>query len=382
MKTARSSWHNPELDALRAATARFLEGEFVPRLEKWIEQGSIDRTAWNEAGTMGLLCASIPEIYGGAGGSFAHEAVITEELEYAGIGINFGHAVHAGIVAHYVLAYGSEAQKQRWLPQLASGAMVGAIAMSEPNAGSDLQGLRTRARADGDELVLTGQKTFITNGQHADLVIVVARTNASEKGSSALSLVVVDGEREGFRKGRNLKKIGIRASDTSELFFDEVRVPRDNLLGAEGAGFACLMQQLPQERLILAVGAVAAMERAVALTSAYVKERKAFGRAIAEFQNTRFELAECKTEATVARVFVDECIERHLRGELDNTTASMAKLWCTERQNRVIDRCLQLFGGYGYMQEYPIARMFADARVQRIYGGTSEIMKELIARSL
>ncbi len=366
---------------LRDAASRYLESEFVPQLENWIEQGMVDREAWNQAGEAGLLCASVPEKYGGAGGTFAHEAVIIEEMEYAGLGLNFAAVVHSTIVAHYILAYGTEEQKNRWLPKMVSGEMVGAIAMTEPGTGSDLQAVRTSADKEGDEWIINGQKTFISNGQLCDLVIVVCKTSR-DAGAKGISLIVVECDSAGFSRGRNLSKIGAKASDTSETFFDNVRVPAGNLLGEEGTGFVQLMQQLPQERLGLALGAVAAMEKAVALTAEYVKERKVFGAPLIELQNTKFVLAECKTEATIARVFIDECIERHLRGELDNETTAMGKWWCTERQNVVVSKCLQLFGGYGYMTEYPISRMFTDARVQMIYGGANEIMKEIIGRGI
>jgi len=381
MKPTRSPWENEEHEMLRDGAARYLESEFVPELERWISQRVVDRGAWNKAGEAGLLCASVPEQYGGPGGTFAHEAVIIEEMEYAGIGLNFANLVHSTIVAHYILNYGSEEQKQRWLPGMVSGELVGAIAMTEPGAGSDLQAVRTTAEKDGDDWIINGQKTFISNGQLCDLVIVVCKT-AKDQGAKGISLFVVECDTEGFKRGSNFSKIGIKASDTSELFFDNVRVDETHLLGEEGEGFVQLMQQLPQERLGLAVVAVAAMERAVKLTADYVKERKAFGAPLINLQNTRFVLAECKTEATVARIFLDECIQRHLHGKLDNETASMAKWWLSERQNVNISKCLQLFGGYGYMTEYPIARMFTDARVQMIYGGANEIMKEIIGRGI
>jgi acyl-CoA dehydrogenase len=381
MKPVKSPWEDEEHEMLRDGAAGYLESEFVPQLERWISQGKVDRDAWNKAGEAGLLCASVPEQYGGPGGTFAHETVILEELEYSGIGLNFAVAVHSSIVAHYILNYGNEEQKQRWLPKMVSGELVGAIAMSEPGTGSDLQAVRTTAQKDGDHWVINGQKTFISNGQLCDLAIVVCKT-AKDKGSKGISLFVVECDTEGFTRGSNFSKIGVKASDTSELFFDNVRVPASSLLGEEGTGFTQLMQQLPQERLCLGVVAVAAMERAVKLTTDYVKERKAFGAPLINLQNTRFVLAECKTEATIGRVFLDECIQRHVRGELDNETASMAKWWLTERQNVNISKCMQLFGGYGYMTEYPISRMFTDARVQMIYGGANEIMKEIIGRGL
>jgi acyl-CoA dehydrogenase len=381
MKPTRSPWENEEHEMLRDGAARYIESEFVPELERWIGQGMVDREAWNKAGEAGLLCASVPEEYGGPGGTYAHEAVIIEEMEYAGIGLNFATVVHSTIVAHYILAYGTEEQKLRWLPKMVTGEIVGAIAMTEPGTGSDLQAVKATAEKDGDDWIINGQKTFISNGQLCDLVIVVCKTSR-DKGAKGISLLVVECDSDGFSRGQKLSKIGVKASDTSEIFFDNVRVPASNLLGEEGKGFVQLMQQLPQERLGLSVQAVAAMERAIALTSDYVKERKVFGAPLLSLQNTRFVLAECKTEATIARIFIDECIQRHMRGELDNETVAMSKWWCTERQNVIVSKCLQLFGGYGYSTEYPISRMFTDARVQMIYGGANEVMKEIIGRGI
>jgi len=328
------------------------------------------------------LCAGIPEEYGGAGGTFAHETVINREISLAGLDC-LGAPLHSGIVAPYIYRYGTEEQKRRWLPKLATGELVSAIAMSEPGTGSDLQGVRTTAKKSGNGYVLNGSKTFITNGQHANLIIVVAKTDPIA-GHKGISLMVVEtDDAQGFRRGRKLNKLGLDWADTSELFFEDVKLPAEALLGAdEGQGFVQLMTELPQERLLVATAGIGMIERAVRLTIDYVKERKAFGKAIVEFQNTQFVLAECKTEATVAKVFHDHCVERHVRHELDTTTASMAKYWITDLQNSIVDRCLQLFGGYGYMDEYPISRMYRDARVQRIYAGTNEIMKLLIARSL
>lgn len=377
-----SPWMTEELSLLQDAAGRFFEREFVPHEEQWAKDGIMPREMWNRAGAAGLLCASIPEEYGGAGGSFAHESVILYEQGRANVR-SLGNAVHSGIVAHYILAYGSEEQKRRWLPRMAAGELVGAIAMTEPGTGSDLQAVRTTARMTGNQYAVNGQKTFITNGQHANLVIVVAKTDPEEKARGVSLVVVETDDAEGFSRGRNLEKLGLKAQDTSELFFDDVKVPTANLLGAEeGQGFFQLMNQLPQERLIIGVGACAAMDLAIELTIEHVKQRKAFGKRILDFQNTRFKLAECKTEAHIARVFVDNCLQRHLAGELDVETAAMVKWWCAQKQNEVIDECLQLFGGYGYMDEFPISRMYADARVQKIYGGTNEIMKELIARAL
>jgi acyl-CoA dehydrogenase len=378
----RAAWMSEDLVVLEDQARRFIAAEFVPHLDRWNEEGIYDRSVWTRAGEAGLLCASMPEQYGGAGGSFAHEAVIDREIGLAGFD-SFGGSLHSGIVAPYILKYGTEEQKRRWLPRLATGELVGAIAMSEPGAGSDLQGVRTSARKSGNGYVLNGSKTFITNGQHANLIIVVAKTDPT-LGAKGVSLFVVEtDDAQGFRRGRKLKKLGLDSADTSELFFEDVRLPAESLLGTEeGQGFIQLMTELPQERLIVAVGAVAMIERALALTIDYVKQRQAFGKRIIDFQNTQFELAECKTEATIARVFVDHCIGQHLEHALDTTTASMAKYWLTDLQGKIVDRCLQLFGGYGYMDEYPISRMYRDARVQRIYAGTNEIMKVLIARSL
>jgi len=378
----RPDWMSEDLVLLEEQARRFIVAEFVPHIDRWHEAGIYEREVWNKAGQAGLLCASMPEEYGGSGGTFAHEAVINRELSLAGFD-TFGAPLHSGIVAPYILHYGTAEQKQRWLPGLATGDLVGAIAMTEPGTGSDLQGVRTSAKKSGNGYVLNGAKTFITNGQHANLVIVVAKTDPSA-GAKGVSLMVVEtDDAPGFRRGRKLRKLGLDSADTSELYFDEVRLPAENLLGTEeGQGFYQLMKELPQERLIVAVHAVAMMERALALTIDYVKERSAFGKRIIEFQNTQFELAECKTDTTIAKVFLDHCIGQHIVGQLDTVTASMAKYRLTDTQAKVIDRCLQLFGGYGYMDEYPISRMYRDARVLRIYAGTNEIMKLLIARSL
>ncbi|WP_139482712.1 acyl-CoA dehydrogenase family protein [Bradyrhizobium ivorense] len=378
----RSSWMTEELDVFRDQFRKFLARDLAPHAEKWRAQKLVDRSAWRALGEMGALLPSVPEAYGGLGATFAYDAAVLEDIESTVPEVTTGVSVHSAIVAHYILNYGSEEQKQRWLPKMASGEMVGAIAMTEPGTGSDLQSVKTTAKKQGNSYVINGQKTFITNGQAADLVIVVARTGGA--GSKGISLIVVEtAGAEGYRRGRNLDKIGLHASDTSELFFDNVAVPPENLLGSEeGNGFVQLMQQLPQERLSLAIGAVASMERAVRITADYTRERTAFGKPLLEFQNTAFKLAERKTEAMIARVFVDWCVERLVAGDLDTVTASMAKWWCSQKQVETADECLQLFGGYGYMQEYPISRMFIDSRIQKIYGGTNEIMKLLIARSL
>ncbi|MEZ5596050.1 MAG: acyl-CoA dehydrogenase family protein [Pseudomonadales bacterium] len=374
-------WEDDELRMLRDASRKFFQTEFRPRLDSWIAQGKVDREAWTQAGEAGLLCASIPAEYGGGGGDYRHETVIMEEMMYAGVHA-FGNQVHSAIVAHYIANYGSEAQKQHWLPRMAKGEMVGAIAMTEPNTGSDLQAVRTTALRDGDDYVINGSKTYISNGQHCDLVIVVAKTDPT-KGSKGISLIVVETDNPGFKRGRNLNKMGQHAADTSEMFFDDCRVPVTNRLGEEeGKGFVQLMQQLPQERYNIAQAAVCSIERAIEITIDYVKERKAFGQRVLDFQNTKFKLAECKTEALIARTFIDQLMLQHLQGKLDAPTASMAKYWCTQKQNEIIDECLQLHGGAGYMDEYEISRMYADARVQKIYEGTNEIMKELISRTL
>ncbi|MDP6414200.1 MAG: acyl-CoA dehydrogenase family protein [Gammaproteobacteria bacterium] len=380
-----SPWMDEELHIMRDAVARFLQKEFVPSMEKWEKQGFVDRDAWLKAGQAGLLCASIPAEYGGGGGNFKHEMVLVEELSYANI-TGFGNGVHSGIVAHYINSYATEEQKQNWLPKMASGEIVSAIAMTEPGTGSDLQAVKTSAIRDGDHYVLNGQKTFLTNGMSANLICVVAKTDPAET-AKGISLIVVETEAVegagGFSRGRNLEKLGLKAQDTAEIFFDDVKVPVGNLLGTvEGKGFVQLMEQLPQERLIIAAGACAAIEKALRITSEYVKERKAFGKRILDFQNTQFKLAERFTEAKLARTFVDHCAMLLADGKLDDATAAMAKWWTTQKQNEIVDECLQFFGGYGYMMEYPIARMYADSRIQKIYGGSNEIMKLLIAREI
>jgi acyl-CoA dehydrogenase len=376
-----SPWVTDELVQLRDAAARFFRERWLPQAAGWRKTGLMPRDTWREAGAQGLLCAGMPEAHGGAGGSFAHDAVIIEEATRAGLS-GFGGGLHSAIVAPYILHYGSDAQKARWLPKMATGERVGAIAMTEPGTGSDLQAVRTAAVRDGDHYVLNGAKTFITNGQNADLIVVVCKTDRS-LGAKGTSLLVVETDSApGFRRGRLLDKVGLKSQDTSELFFDDVRVPVANRLGPEGAGFVQLMEQLPQERLIIALQGIAAMERALDETLAYVKERQAFGQPVWNFQNTRFELADVQATVLATRAFVDACMAAHLRGELDAARAALAKAWVTERQCEVMDRCLQLFGGYGYMMDYPIAELYVDARVQRIYGGTNEIMKELASRSM
>ncbi|MBE1578554.1 acyl-CoA dehydrogenase [Amycolatopsis roodepoortensis] len=381
LQIQKSSWSTTELEDLRDLARTFCQKELVPNQERWAAEKKVDRELWTKAGEVGLLALSIPEEYGGGGGTFAHEAVLYEEQARSGDSA-WGVTVHNGIVAHYILEYANEEQKKAWLPKFASGEMVGAVAMTEPGTGSDLQNIKTRAVRDGDHYVINGAKTFITNGFHADLVVVAVKTDP-DAGAQGVSLIAVETDTPGFSRGRVLDKIGLKGQDTAELNFDDVRVPAANLLGAqEGLGFIQLMQQLPQERLIIAVTAVAGMEAAIDQTIAYTKDRQAFGRPVYNFQNTKFKLAEAATEAAVSRAFLDQCIERHLRKELDVQGAAMAKLWTTERVNKVVDDCLQLFGGYGYMTEYPIARAWADIRISRIFGGTSEIMKEIISRTL
>ena len=376
-----SPWLNEELRILADASAKFFAAEFSAHNEQWDADGIVPKEAWLKAGQAGLLCAEVPAEYGGGGGNYLHETVIMQEQLRAGC-VGFGNQVHSQIVVPYILNYGNSDQKARWLPSMASGEMVGAIAMTEPNTGSDLQSIKCTAIKDGDDYVINGSKTYITNGQNCGLVIVVAKTDPS-LGAKGISLVVVECDNPGFKRGRNLKKLGQGAADTSEMFFEDCRVPQSNLLGEEeGKGFVQLMQQLPQERLNIAQAAVVEMERALQMTISFVKERRAFGQRVLDFQNTRFKLAECKTEALIARTFVDQCLIKHIAGELDAATASMAKYWCTQKQCEIVDECLQLHGGAGYMDEYEISRMYKDARVQKIYGGTNEIMKELIGRTL
>ncbi|CTQ58021.1 acyl-CoA dehydrogenase/long-chain-acyl-CoA dehydrogenase [Labrenzia sp. EL_208] len=378
----KSPWMNEELLLLEDACRQFYERECVPHYEEWEARGDVGRKIWEKAGQMGLLGAEVPEAYGGPGGSFAHDAVIAYQGNLAGID-GWGGGLHNSIVIPYIIDYGSEEQKQNLLPKLVSGELIGAIAMTEPGAGSDLQAIKTSAIKDGNHYRISGSKTFITNGALANLVIVVAKTDP-KTGGRGISLFLVETDTvEGFRRGRNLDKLGMKSNDTSEMFFDDMRVPASALLGSEeGQGFVQMMQQLPQERLLIGVYAVARMERALRLTLDYVSERSAFGRKISEFQNTEFVLAECASEATVAKVFLDHCISEHLEGRLSTEKASMAKYWLTDLQARIIDRCLQLFGGYGVMSEYPIERMYRDNRIERIYAGTNEIMKVVIARGL
>jgi alkylation response protein AidB-like acyl-CoA dehydrogenase len=374
---------NADHDAFRDSFRRFMDKEIAPFHAQWEEQGYVDREVWHKAGANGFLCMTMPDEYGGAGADKLYSVVQMEELSGAGFS-GIGYGLHNEIVAPYILHYGTDAQKAKYLPKLASGELIGAIAMTEPAAGSDLQGVKSTAVRQGDHYLLNGSKTFITNGWHADLVIVVAKTNPAA-GAKGTSLLLVERGMPGFEHGKRLKKVGLKAQDTAELFFSDVKVPVDNLLGGapqENRGFICLMEQLPWERMQIAIGAVASAQASIDSTSAYVKDRKVFGQAVASYQNTRYKLAEMQTEVQIARVFVDQCLHLLMAGKLDTATASMAKYWTSDLQCKVIDECVQLHGGYGYMWEYPIARAFADARVQRIYGGTNEIMKEVISRSM
>ena len=381
MPGRRSPWMTQDLDDFRQLARAFCEKEIKPNIERFIDQKRVDRELWIRAGELGLLCTSIPEEYGGGGGTFFHEAILIEEQARIGDS-SWGAALHSGIVAHYLLHYGTEEQKQEWLPKMASGEVVTAIAMTEPGTGSDLQGIKTKAVREGDDYLINGAKTFITNGYHADMVLVACKTSP-DQAAAGVSLVIVPSRSDGFRRGRVLNKIGQKGQDTCELFFDDVRVPASNLLGSEeGQGFIQLMMQLPQERLIVAVSCAASMGLMLDLTHEYTLTREAFGKPIFGFQNTKFKLAEVATEARVTRAFIDECLELHVKGELDIPTAAMAKYWSSERAQQVADTCLQLHGGYGYMDEYPIARAWTDLRISQIYAGTTEIMKEIIARSL
>jgi acyl-CoA dehydrogenase len=371
---------SPEHETFRDSARRFMEVEVKPHDEKWQEQGYVDRGVWLKAGKVGFLCMSMPEEYGGAGADRLYSMVLIEEQARAN-NSSLGWGLHSEIVAPYLLNYGSEVLRKKYLPKMASGEMIGAIAMSEPGAGSDLQGVKTSAIRKGERYVVNGSKTFITNGWNCDLVIVVAKTDPTQ-GAKGTSLIVVDTSMKGFSKGKRLKKMGLKGQDTAELFFDNVEVPAENLIGQENNGFVYLMQELPWERMQIAIAAAAKAEAAIRWTIDYVRERKAFGKPVASFQTTRFKLAELSTEAQVARVFVDRCMELLLAKKLDTATASMAKYWVTDLEGRIIDECVQLHGGYGYMWEFPISQAYVDARVQRIYGGTNEIMKELISRSI
>ena len=370
-----------EHDEFRRNVRRFIQDEITPHHERWEAQQCVDRAIWNRAGELGMLCMTMPEQYGGCGADRRYSAVMLEELARAGAS-GIGFPLHSDIVANYINNFGDEAQKQHWLPRMASGETVTAIAMTEPGTGSDLQAVQTSAVAEGDDYVINGSKIFITNGLLCDMVIVVARTGTSGEGARDISLILVEADRAGFTKGRPLKKVGMKAQDTCELFFDNVRVPRSNLLGSEGMGFIALMRELAWERLIIAVAAMAAADAALSWTLEYTRNRKVFGKPVAVYQNTRFKLAEMKSEIAIGRVYVDRCMELVLAGNLAPDAAAAAKYWCSDLQNRVMDECVQLHGGYGYMLEYPIARAWIDSRAQRIYGGTNEIMKELIARMM
>ncbi|AQT79668.1 acyl-CoA dehydrogenase [Mycolicibacterium litorale] len=376
------SWHDDEVSALYELARGFFEREVVAHVEKWDAQRHIDRSVWLEAGKLGLLLCSVPEEYGGGGGTFAHDLAVFDAQGYAG-DLSLGIGVHSGIVPHYIVKYGSEEQKRTWLPPMATGEMLCAIGMTEAGAGSDLKALRTTAVRSGDEYIVNGSKTFITNGSSADMILLAVKTDP-KAGARGISLLLVDlRDTPGFQVTRVLDKVGQHGADTSELSFTDVRVPVANLLGPdEGKGFGQMIDQLAQERLVVAAQAIGGMERAVDETVAYTKSREAFGHSLFDFQNTAFELAECATIARTCRTFFDHCVEAHLRGELDGTDAAMAKYWLTDQQCAVIDRCVQLHGGYGYMREYLIARMYEDARVQRIYAGANEVMKQIIGRSL
>jgi acyl-CoA dehydrogenase len=379
--TSAPPWQTDDVRMFRDTVRRFVRDEFVPRQAHWREQRRPDATAWASAGRAGLLLPDVPAEYGGGGGNYAHQCVVIEELARAGV--PFGADVQA-IVAHYVLAFGSETQKRQWLPKMAAGELVGAIAMTEPGGGSDLAGIATTARRDGDHYVIKGAKTFISNASHAGLVCLAARTHPTAPAMRALSMILVDTrDLAGYGTGRPLEKVGMQGRDACEMFFDDVRVPAGNLLGAaEGRGYAQMMQQLPYERLTIAVAAAAMAEEAVAITLRYAKERSIAGKPLFDLQNTRFKLAECAAQCRVGRAYIDDCVARHLAGRLDDASTAVAKYWMTESLCRIVDECVQLHGGYGYMTEYPIARMWTDSRVQRIYAGTNEIMKEVIAWSL
>ena len=370
----------PEHELFRRSVAAFIDREITPNYAEWEKDGKVSREVWRKAGEEGLLLTTMPEEYGGAGGDFRTAAIIIEELAARAFAAP-GYTLHSEIVAPYILHYGTEEQKRQWLPKMASGENVASIAMTEPGTGSDVQSIRTTAIRDGNELVVNGAKTFITNGELADFVMVACKTDPNA-GAKGVSLVMVETERAGFSRGKKLEKMGEKAQDVAELFFDDVRVSPSNLLGEEGRGFAAMMDELPQERLIVVMGAVATMEAALQWTVDYTTDRKAFGKPIISFQNTRFKLAELKTEIAIARTFADKCLELHLEGKLDVPTAAGAKFWMTELEQKVLDTCLQFFGGYGYMVEFPISRAYTNARVHRIYAGTNEIMREIVARSL
>ena len=371
---------SPEHEQFRDSIRRFIEKEIVPNHERWEDQGMVDRALWPKAGAAGLLCPNLPEEFGGVGPDYLFNVVIIEELARVGA-TGPGFSVHSDMVATYINTFGSEDQKRKWLPQMASGEVIGALGLTEPSAGSDLKGIKTRAIRDGDEYVISGQKVYISNGQLCDIIVLCCKTDP-EAGAKGMSFILVEADRPGFRRGRNLKKIGLKAQDTSELFFDSVRVPVSNLLGTEGGAFGMAMSKLAEERLSIAVSAITICESALRWTVDYTRGRKAFGQTIADFQNTRFKLAELQAEVLAKRVFVDRCIELHLKKQLSAVDAAAAKMLCTELQCKTVDDCLQFYGGYGYMLEYPIARAYIDSRIRRIAGGTSEIMREIISREM
>ncbi|MEO6922177.1 MAG: acyl-CoA dehydrogenase family protein [Collimonas sp.] len=372
---------NADHEEFRQNLRRFLDAEVLPRHAGWEEQGFVDRDIWQRAGELGFLCTNMPENYGGSGVDRKFSTIVLEELASTNAS-GIGWPLHSDIVAPYLLRYGSEELKQAWLPKMAAGTVITAIAMSEPGTGSDLQAIQTTAIEDGNDYIVNGSKIFITNGYNSDMVVVALKVGDKARGAKNVSLLVIEADRPGFSKGKPLKKIGMKAQDTCELFFENVRVPKTNIVGQVGAGFTMLMQELAWERLLIAITSVANAEAMLDLTIEYTRDRQAFGRSVSSFQNTRFKLAEMKTELQIARVFVDRCVELEVKGELRVDAAAAAKYWCSDLQGKVLDQCLQLHGGYGFMQEYPIARAFIDARAQRIYGGTNEIMKEIISRTI
>jgi acyl-CoA dehydrogenase len=379
--TYESPWMNDELRMFRKTVHRFIQEEFTPHQARWRQQHHPDSEAWTKAGDAGLLLTDIPEEYGGGGGTIAHETVIAEELSQAGV--NFG-SLNQSIVAHYILAYGNEEQKRDWLPRMARGELVAAIAMTEAGAGSDLQAIKTTATREGSDYLINGSKTFVTNGWFASIVGLAVKTDPKATGPRAISFIIVEPKQlSGYSIGAPLEKVGMHGQDTCEMFFDGMRVPASNLLGgSEGRGFTQMMAQLPYERLMIAVASVATSEEAVKITTKYVKERMAFGAPLIDLQSTRFKMAECKTESHIGRVFLDKCIQDFIAGRLDASTAAMAKYWLTDSEGHILDQCVQMHGGYGYMTEYPVARMWADSRVRRIYAGANEVMKEIIGCSL
>jgi acyl-CoA dehydrogenase len=381
LEVAGRTAYNEDHEAFRQSVRSFIKAEVVPHIERWDEAGIIEKEIWPKAGAVGMLCPTVPEEYGGLGLDFGYNAIIDEEVAYGGTSLGF--SLQSDIVVNYLISYGSEEQKRQWLPRLVSGETITAIAMTEPGVGSDLQGIRTTAKRDGNHYVINGSKTYITNGQNADLILVCCKTDTEVQPAwKGVSIILVEADREGFKRGRNLDKIGMDSADTSELFFEDVRVPMTNCLGEEGKGFIYLMSELPQERLSIAVSAMASTQKAYDETVAFVRERKAFGKPVIDFQNTRFTLADIKSKLQVGWAHLDWALTRHLKKELTAEEGAAAKLWHTELQWEVMDKCLQLHGGAGYMNEYPIAKMWRGARVTRIFGGTNEIMKELIGRKL